>query len=169
MNRVTRVLGSAILASLAVLNVPPLFGLPGSQNSNHLNKSGLKEFPLWIFDEFGCRAKGRLQDKYYCKSTMMDQILAQGKDAIPILISQLTDTRPAKDLSDFGGPMTVGDVAYVVLYNLFLDDDWRTFTMPGLKQINLNCGAASIQCYQQLLKRTWKEIYSESMARRLER
>jgi hypothetical protein len=113
----------------------------------------LKGFPLANFDEIGCRAKGRFQDKDYCKSTVVDQILAQGKDAIPILISQITDTRSAKEPFDFWGPMTVGDVAYVVLYNLFLDADWKTFTMPGLKQIDLDCGAASFQCYQELLKK----------------
>jgi hypothetical protein len=113
----------------------------------------LKGFPLANFDGIDCRAKGRLQDMDYCKSTVMDQILAQGKDAIPILISQITDTRPAGEPFDFWGPMTVGDVAYVVLDNLFLDADWKTFTMPGLKQIDLDCGAASFQCYQELLKK----------------
>jgi len=119
-----------------------------------MNRPGLKEFPLWDFDEIGCRAKGRLQDKDYCKSTVTDQILAQGKDAIPILISQITDTRPAKEpIYDFWGPMTVGDVAYLVLMSLFLDSNWKTRTMPGLKQIDIDCGLASDQCYQQILKR----------------
>jgi hypothetical protein len=154
MNRVTRVLGPAILAWLTVVNVPPLFGFPGGQNSNHQGKPELKEFPLWKFDEFGCRAKGRFQDKDYCESTVMDQILAQGKDAIPILISQISDTRPTKEpIIDFWGPMTVGDVAYLVLDDLFLDSDWKTQTMPGLKQIGLDCGASAQQCYQRLLKK----------------
>jgi hypothetical protein len=114
----------------------------------------LKGFPLANFDEIGCRAKGRLQDKDYCKSTVMDQILAKGKDAIPILISQISDTRSAKDsIYDYWGPMTVGDVAHLVLMSLFLDSDWKTPTMPGLKQVDLDCGAASFQCYQELLKK----------------
>ena len=54
-----------------------------------------KEFPLWKFDEMTtypkCRAKGRMQDKGYCDSKLVDQIVAKGKAAIPILISQLTD------------------------------------------------------------------------------
>jgi hypothetical protein len=114
----------------------------------------LREFSLANFDEIGCRAKGRLQDKDYCKSTVVDQILSQGNDAIPILISQITDTRPTKEpIYDFWGPMTVGDVAYLVLGSLFLDADWKTRTMPGLKRIDLDCGAASFQCYQILLKK----------------
>ena len=89
----------------------------------------------------------------------MDQILAQGKDAIPILISQITDTRPAKEpIYDFWGPMTVGDVAYLVLSSLFLDSDWKTRTMPGLNQIDLDCGAAADQCYQQLLKKHERKL-----------
>jgi hypothetical protein len=114
------------------------------------------KFPLWNFDEVNhsCRAKGRLQDKDYCESKMMDQILAQGKNAIPILISQLTDTRKSKEpIFDFWGPMTVGDVAYSVLMDLFLDSDWKTRTMPGLKQIDYDCGASAEQCYQQLLEK----------------
>jgi hypothetical protein len=154
MNQVTRVLRFAILLWLAVINVSPSIAFANGQSSNHLNKQKLKEFPLWKFDETGCRAKGRLQDKDYCKSTVMDQILAQGKDAIPILISQITDTHPMKEpIYDFWGPMTVGDVANLILRSLFLDSDWKTRTMPGLKQIDLDCGASSEQCYRQLLEK----------------
>jgi len=154
MNRVARILGLVILAWVIVLNVPPLIAFPSGQSSNHPNQPRLKEFPLWKFDELGCRAKGRLQDKDYCESVVMDQIIAHGKDAIPILISQITDTRPTKEpILDFWGPMTVGDVAYIVLDDLFLDSDWKTYTMPGLKQISYNCGASAAQCYQQLLEK----------------
>jgi len=91
-------------------------------------------FPLLQFDEAPgmCRAKGRLQDDY-CISKMMDQIVARGKIAVPILISQLTDARPARPILDFWNHMTVGDIAYVILDDLFTDSDWKTLTMPGLK------------------------------------
>jgi len=58
----------------------------------------VKKFPLRKFDEINgsCRAKGRFQDKDYCSSRMMDQIIAQGKDAIPVLISQIIETRAMK-------------------------------------------------------------------------
>jgi len=39
-------------------------------------------------------AKGRVQD---CRGTVMQQILADGAEAIPILISQLTETAVAKN------------------------------------------------------------------------
>jgi hypothetical protein len=41
--------------------------------------------------------KGSLQDKEYCASKMMDEIVAQAKAAIPVLISQLTDTPRNKE------------------------------------------------------------------------
>ena len=45
-------------------------------------------------------AKGRVQD---CSGTVMQQILADGKNAIPILISQLTETaRTKKQIEDYG-------------------------------------------------------------------
>ncbi len=55
-------------------------------------------FELWRFDEVRhmCRAKGRLQDKEYCESKMMDAIVAAGAPAIPGLIDELTDSRATK-------------------------------------------------------------------------
>src|SRR5947207_13845642 len=66
-----------------------------------------KEFPLWKFDEMTryptCRAKGRLQDKEYCDSKLVDQIVAKGKTAIPSLILQLTDNRHTRRrIFDYG-------------------------------------------------------------------
>jgi hypothetical protein len=158
----TKVFRFTILAWLAVFNVLPLFAFPGSQSDSYLNKPELKELQLWKFDEVGCRAKGRLQDKDYCKSAVIDQIIAQGKGSIPILISQITDTRPMKEpIYDFWGPMTVGDVAYLVLMSLSLDSDWKTLTMPGLKQIDLDCGASSEQCYRQLLEKHGRKFIQD--------
>jgi hypothetical protein len=102
-----------------------------------------KAFPLLNFDEVNrtCRAKGRLQDKEYCDSKTMDQIIAGGKASAPILISQLTDTRPLKEpIFDYWNRMTVGDVAAFVLQNLFTDSDWRTFTVPGIDEWRNGCG-----------------------------
>src|SRR3979411_1090772 len=51
------------------------------------------KYPLTQFDNYGCMAKGRVQD---CSGTVMQQILSDGKDAMPILISQLTETARTK-------------------------------------------------------------------------
>jgi hypothetical protein len=118
-----------------------------------------KEFPLWRFDEVGasCRSKGRLQDKDYCESKMMDEIVARGKDAIPILISQLTDTRATKEpIYDFWTETTAGDIAYSILGDLFTDSDWTTFTMPGLESLrdpNDKCEDGAEACWRGFLKK----------------
>src|SRR5579862_7799760 len=116
-----------------------------------------KKFPLWNFDQMTtyptCRAKGRLQDKGYCDSKLVDQIVASGKAAIPILISQLTDNRPTRrPIYDFWHETTSGDIAYFLLDNLFTDSDWKTFNMPGLDALNDNCSADSETCWRSFLK-----------------
>jgi hypothetical protein len=113
-------------------------------------------FPLWSFDEVNhsCRAKGRLQDKEYCESKLMDRIVAQGKDAIPILISQLTDTHASKEpIFDYWSRTTTGDIAYIILNDLFTDSNWTTFNMPGLKALHDNCPDAAESCWRRFLRK----------------
>jgi hypothetical protein len=113
------------ILSTAVFSVAILVSTAAqSQNTTHKPQA----FPLWQFDEAEgtCRAKGRLQDKGYCVSKMMDEIVAQGKAAIPILISQLTDARETKrPIYDYWGQTTAGDIAYSVLNDLFKDSTGR--------------------------------------------
>jgi hypothetical protein len=99
-----------------------------------------------------CRAKGRLQDRGYCESKLVDQIVAQGQAAIPILISQLTDTRKtATPIFDFWHETTAGDIADFLLNNLFTDSDWKTFNMPGLDALNDKCAEDSETCWRRFL------------------
>ena len=101
-----------------------------------------------------CRAKGRLQDKEYCESKLMDQIIARGKEAVPILISQLTDTRDGKKpIYDYWSQTTAGDIAYFVLNDLFSDSDWKTFNMPGLESLRDNCDDAAENCWRRFLRK----------------
>ena len=116
-----------------------------------------KEFPLWKFDEMTtyptCRAKGRLQDKGYYDSKLVDQIVAKGKTAIPILISQLTDNRPTRrPIYDYWRETTAGDVAHFMLNSLFTDSDWKTFNMPGLDALNDTCNDDAETCWRRFLK-----------------
>jgi hypothetical protein len=116
----------------------------------------IKKFALWNFDAINdsCRAKGRLQDKQYCASQMMDQIIAQGKDAIPVLISQLTETRPTrKPIYDYWARTTSGDVAFFILHDLFTDSDWKTFNLPGVTSPNEGCSEGSQGCWMIFLKK----------------
>jgi hypothetical protein len=93
MNRVWRVIfaGTALFAAFFVVRL-----LPEAQfvafASNTAPKP-LKPYALSTWSNIGCRAKGRFQDREYCGSPVIDQIVADGKDAIPILISQITDSR----------------------------------------------------------------------------
>jgi len=48
-------------------------------------------------------AKGRVQD---CSGTVMQKILADGQNGIPVLISQLTETARTKyQIADYWGPL----------------------------------------------------------------
>jgi len=74
------------------------------------------KYPLTQFDNEGCMAKGRVQD---CSGTVMQKILADGQNGIPILISQLTETARTKyQIADYWGDTRSGDVAYVILTDL---------------------------------------------------
>jgi len=122
-----------------------------------------KSFPLLNWDGgITCRAKGRVQDKGYCDSKIMDRIIAQGKDAVPVLISQITDTRELKEPAfDFWNRMTVGDLANAILENLFTDSDWKTFNMPGLELITPKCEDSAENCWQMLLKNHGREFVQD--------
>ena len=77
-----------------------MFLPPRSQSENPQTR--LKSYPLATWSNITCRAKGRFQDRDYCASAVMDQIVADGKSSIPILISQITDSRwVAEPVYDF--------------------------------------------------------------------
>jgi hypothetical protein len=141
------------IVSLAVAMLTTISGLGQSSMKKPMT------FPLWKFDEGhgSCRAKGRLQDKEYCDSKLMDQIVTRGKRAIPILISQLTDTRVTTEpIFDFWAQTTTGDIAYFILNDLFTDSDWKTFNVPGLearKWENCREDEDSQSCWRRFLKK----------------
>ena len=117
-------------------------------------------FDVLQFDEINhsCREKGRFQDKEYCASMMEDRILAMGKDAVPILIAQLTDTRRTKEpLEDFWTHTTAGDAAYFILSDLFTDADWTTSTMPGLEFPRTDCATGAETCWREFVRKRGRE------------
>jgi len=123
-----------------------------------------KVYPLLEFDEQGhtCRAKGRLQDRDYCASHLMDRIVADGKDAIPVLISQLRDTRPTTEpIYDYWSLTTAGDVAYFALDDLFTDSDWKTFNMPGLESLKEPCNSYAEDCWLRFLKKHGRKFVQD--------
>ena len=91
-----------------------------------------KPYSLSVWGEF-CASKGRFQDKEYFRWETMDRILADGKAAIPVLISQITDARVIdKQVFCYWPQIRVGDLAHFVLLDLFLDETWTHRTMPDL-------------------------------------
>ena len=78
-----------------------------------------------------CEDKGRFQDY---PSEVMDQIIAAGPKSVPVLIGMLTDTRMVKTQEPiicFWPGMTISDVAFCALGDLFLDPQTNTTTIPG--------------------------------------
>jgi len=87
----------------------------------------------------------------------MQKILADGQNGIPVLISQLTETARTKyQIADYWGDTRSGDVAYVILTDLFTDADLHTFGMPGVpdwptvtaqrKAVGMNISADTAGC-----------------------
>jgi len=93
----------------------------------------------------------------------MDKIVADGKGAIPVLISQLRDARPTKEpIYDYWSPTTAGDVAYFILNGLFTDSDWKTFNMPGMDALNDKaCQSYAEDCWQRFLKKHGRKFVQD--------
>jgi hypothetical protein len=92
----------------------------------------------------------------------MDQIIAQGKASIPVLISQLTDTRRTQEpIYDYWSYTTAGDIAYFILTDLFTDSDWKTFNMPDLESLNHECDAAAETCWRKFLRKRGRKFVQD--------
>lgn len=114
-----------------------------------------KGYPLQSWKNLSCRAKGRFQDREYCISTVIDQIVADGKSAIPVLISQITDARWIDEpVYDFWPRIRTGELAYFILGSLFVDDSWTKSTMPPLFPEEENCDKRlpGQECWRQFRK-----------------
>ncbi len=143
-------------SAVLLITVLSLVALTGTSVSGQSAKQQPDSYPLLNFDEVNqsCRAKGRLQDKEYCDSRLMDRIVGDGKAAIPVLISQLTDIhKTPKPIYDYWSYTTVGDIARFILDDLFTDSDWTTFNMPGLESLHDNCQDTGEVCWRRFLKK----------------
>jgi hypothetical protein len=64
---------------------------------------------------------------------VVEQLIAQGKESIPFLISKLEDETKIEDrVIDYWNQVHVGDVALVILSDLFLDRNWERSTIEGM-------------------------------------
>ena len=123
-----------------------------------------KAYELSTWKNETCRAKGRFQDREYCASSVIDQIVTDGKSAIPILISQISDSRwIAESVYDFWPPIRTGELAYFILGNLFVDDTWQKSTMPPLFP-EQHCDDVSWVCWAKFRKtHTLKDLQTHWM------
>jgi hypothetical protein len=103
--------------------------------------AGTETFDLLKIAQLG--GKGRIQDaQYQPKDAQVSAILAAGKDAVPLLIDALESARPYEiSPNSFWPVMAEGDVALIVLSDLFLDPTWKRSTLPEL-------------CWDNILQRT---------------
>lgn len=121
------------------------------------------EIPLWRFDELtapgSCRMMGRFQDKKYCDSRVVDQVVALGKDAIPILISELTDERKTKhSVYDLWKYTTAGDIANSLLYDLFTAPDLSMTDMPELDPLQHDCEKPGEACWRKFVHKKGRKF-----------
>jgi hypothetical protein len=79
-----------------------------------------------------CVAKGRLQEMHFATT---DEIVAAGKEAVPVLIELIADERKLSEpVICFWHDMTVGDLAFAILTDLFQDSTWTKSTVAGASQ-----------------------------------
>lgn len=121
------------------------------------------KYPLTQFNNEGCMAKGGVQD---CSGAVMRRILADGKEAIPALISQLTETARTKhQIADYWGDTRSGGVAFVVLTDLFTRPDTEASEMPDVPDwptVSNGCRSSAQTCwYEYLRKHGRKSVQQE--------
>jgi hypothetical protein len=105
------------------------------------------------------------------------QVLAAGSRAIPVLISQLTETDRTKEPSfDFWNNTTSGDVAFILLNDLFTGEDLKSFTMPDVpnwETIMAGCPDNAETCWRkyirkngiQSVQRSWQSAWERNHSR----
>lgn len=80
-------------------------------------------------------AKGRMQDMPDTEPAR--EVLSRGKQAIPELITCLTDVRKTnRPVFQYWSETTVGDIAFVFLTDLFTDSTWKHSTVDGVPSWN---------------------------------
>ena len=114
-----------------------------------------QKFALNRFENESCRGKGRLQE---CdQNPVMKQVLTGGSQSIPVLISQLDETnRTMNPIEDFWNYTTSGDVAFIILTDLFTDKDGKSFTLHQVTNWNTvmaGCDGTAEACWRGYVRR----------------
>jgi len=124
-----------------------------------------------------CSPKGRFQDLGYSPSRQqVERLVAMGPDLIPFLVSRLESTRRYKEPPVCLWPaMVEGDMALVMLMDLFLDPRSSHTTLPESCWSALRGPGAApdapahevMRAYvkrvgRRAIRRRWEEIWSRS-------
>lgn len=79
--------------------------------------------------------KGRFQDAEYNPDLQpaIERLVARGPEGIDFLISKIGDNRKMEShVFDYWPDVRVGDVAFMLFCDLFLDSSWEHSTVPGI-------------------------------------
>ena len=122
--------------------------------------------------------KGRVQDKDYNRHLpVIDALLEQGTNCIPLLIGMLTNqVEIDHQIVDYWPLITLGDAAFIILTDLTTDSSWKKSTIPGASWDEILGSKADtnilIPVYCQLqdfkdehgskeIQRRWQKIWQE--------
>jgi len=156
------VLSKAHLATLCLL----LAGACSAQAANQKElRFDLSKIGFVMNGHQICEDKGRLQDY---PSKVMDQIIAAGPTSVPGLIAMLTDERMAKTeepIICYWPGMAIGDIAFCLLEDLFLNGDWTKATLPGAGWDEMLGPAGDDPSWEQLHRFTRKHGRKELQAK----
>ncbi len=98
-------------------------------------------------------SKGRVQDREYNKSMVVDNLIKMENESIPFLIDKLTDETLIKGATiDFWSKVTIGDIALIILTDFFTDSTWVKTTIPGIS-------------WDEMLKRKNSKLTAEQVLR----
>ncbi len=137
-----------------------------------LRQFDLSKLGMVINGEQRCNDTGnRLQD---FPSSVMEQVIAAGPKAVPILIGMIADRHMAhtrEPLICYWPGMAIGDIAFCLLNDLFTDPDRKT-TVPGADWNDLlspgNNGAAWEQLHgfirkygSAALQARWRRVWDK--------
>jgi hypothetical protein len=133
MNRILSVLLTALWAYTSVVTCPSTIGRQAHEAVPSPPES-IKQTPPIDLAEIGhIASKGRVQDQEYNRLEVVERLIAGGKQSIPFLIGQLESERIVKArVLDYWNKVTVGDLAFIILMDFFLDSTRHKSTIAGL-------------------------------------
>ena len=118
----------------------------------------------------------RMEDALGNKNQVLADIIANGKDSLPFLISKLDDeTEMDRRVENFWYRLYVGDMALIILDDLFTDETESRSTLPGFSWDDFLergdnreiTGEEVLRRYirrhgRSTIKRRWQKLWTEN-------